>query len=629
MPESRRPAARSAGIASRRWCSPKVRAVTGCALFISAVAGWLYWKTLIQQPTTFADVVAPGAAADFNVLIVTLDTVRRDRLGCYGDAQAETPTCDRLAREGVLFDDAVTSVPLTLPSHTTLFTGLYPLHHGVRDNGTHRLENDRPTMAEAFKMRGYDTAAFVGCFVLDARFGLDQGFDVYDFQVSPNGYRPQQLEFNERPANEVTDAAIGWLEQRQAGESHAPFFMWVHYFDAHLPYTSPLMNQARFADRGYDAEIAFADQNLGRLRGELERLDLWRRTLVVVTADHGESLGEHQEPTHGMLLYEGAVRVPLIVCCPALFKGPVRIADQVVGLADVTPTLLNLCGLPPVAPCDGADLLRTGPDTARAIYLETLTPLRLAGWSPLYAMRTYDAKYILAPTPEYYDLHEDRQESRNLATANPPRLPLLGQQLHQMEIDSTESTVANRAISDEEVQRLAALGYVETPAPRSQGPRADPKDMMDVFLKAQACEELYQRAQYEQAAASAQEVLEQCPQCIQAQRVLAFSYIRLGQPREAVALLRSAVRDRPDVFLVRSLAQALIIAGELDQAWETLDLYAALDPTDGQVELLRGDIRVRQQRMSEAVAHYEAAIRQDENRVGITARERIERLGSR
>jgi len=603
-----------------------VRAVAGGVLLIAAMAGWICWVTLVQQTTALSDVVAPGAAADFNVLIVTLDTVRQDRLGCYGYAQAVTPTCDRLAREGVVFDDAVTSVPVTLPSHATLFTGLYPLHHGVRDNGTSRLADDHVTMPETFKARGYDTAAFVGCFVVDARFGLDQGFDVYDFQVSPEGHRPKKLEFNERSAREVTDAAIGWLRQRQDERATAPFFMWVHYFDAHLPYTSPLMSEARFAGRGYDAEIAFVDQNLGRLRAELERLGLWQRTLVTVTADHGESLGEHKEPTHGMLLYESSVRVPLILCCPALFEGPVRISDQVTGLVDVRPTLHDVLGLPPAERCDGTSLLRTRSDASRAIYLETLTPLRLAGWSPLYALRTHDVKYILAPTREYYDLRADPQESDNLIAANPQLLSELTQHLQQMEVDAAEAHSARRPVAYDEVQRLAALGYVQSPVPRSEGPRADPKVMMDVFLKALACEDLYLRAEYEQASSTAQEVLKQCPQCIQALRVLAFSYIRLGQPREAVALLRSAVRDRPDVFLVRSLAQALIISGELDQAWETLDLYETIDPSDGQIALLRGDILVRQQRLPEALASYEEAIHQDENQVGIIAKERIERL---
>jgi arylsulfatase A-like enzyme len=253
--------------------------------------------------------VTAGAARGYDVILVTLDTVRQDRLGCYGYEYGSTPTFDALAERGVRFEQAVTAAPLTLPSHATMMTGVTPPRHGVHDNGIYRLDEDNETFAEVARAAGYQTAAFVGCFVLDARFGLNQGFDVYDFDVSERGLRPQMLDFNERSANEVTDAALAWLGER---DPERPYFLWVHYFDAHLPYQSPLAGEARFAGRPYDAEIAFVDREVGRL---LEAVDP-ERSLVAVASDHGEALGDHGEPTHGLFLYESTVRVPMIVTGP-------------------------------------------------------------------------------------------------------------------------------------------------------------------------------------------------------------------------------------------------------------------------------------------------------------------------
>ncbi|MEA3409899.1 MAG: sulfatase, partial [Candidatus Eisenbacteria bacterium] len=341
-----------------------------------------------------SELVETGEARGFNVLLVTLDTVRADRLGCYGYESAETPTLDALAAQGVRFDDAVTSVPVTLPSHATILTGLSPLNHGVRDNGRYRLAEEHVTLAEVLSSHGYDTAAFVGCFVVDARFGLDQGFDIYDFEVSAEGYHPEMLDFNERSATDVTDAAVRWLDERAISGASTPFFAWVHYFDPHQPYQSPLQRLPRFAIRPYDAEIAYVDAELGRLLGKLDDLGARDKTVIVVAGDHGEALGEHGEPTHGMLIYESTMRVPLIVSCTALFDGAYYMADRVVGLTDVRPTVEDLLGVTGSPPVDGESLLRSGADEDRAIYVETEMPLSLAGWSPLRGLRTHNHKYI-------------------------------------------------------------------------------------------------------------------------------------------------------------------------------------------------------------------------------------------
>jgi choline-sulfatase len=572
------------------------------------------------------DLVHAGDAKGMNVLLVTLDTVRADRLGCYGYEGAETPTLDSLARRGVRFDDAVTSVPLTLPSHATILTGLSPLSHGVHDNGTYRLAEDHVTLAEALKAHGYDTAAFVGCFVVDARFGLDQGFDRYDFDVPSDGYRPQMLDFNERSADHVTDAVLEWLDARDGPAGSTPFFAWVHYFDAHQPYRSPLQRLTRFASRPYDAEIAYVDIEFGRLLGELNERGKLDNTLIVVAADHGEALGEHDEQTHGMLLYEPTLHVPLIISNASLFDGAYKVSDRVVGLVDLRPTVEDLLGIAEAGQLDGESLLGTHPDADRAVYIETEMPLDLAGWSPLRGLRTHTQKYILAPEPELYDLQSDPNETKSLYAWTEPTAARLSARLSEVLAQSGRSSAPAHKLSDEERQRLSSLGYLQAGATPPGGPLPDPKDMMSVYNDAVKSENLYGQGDYEGAAALAGSVLERSDMLLQALRVLAFSDIKLGRPDEAVELLREATAKNPDVFLIRSLAQALIIDGRYEEALDTLDLYASVSPEDGRVPLLRGDIYTNQGDDKRAMEAYERAIRIDEHRVGIQARQRIARL---
>ncbi|MFH0981954.1 MAG: sulfatase [Planctomycetota bacterium] len=271
------------------------------------LAGWravdFFFDPDPTRPVVLSEVVRPGAAAGYNVLLITLDTTRADHLGCYGYKQIKTPAIDSLLDHGVRFDDDVVSVPLTLPSHATMMTGLYPPRLGVRDNGTYELAPEHVTMAEILKAQGYDTAAFVSVFILDKRFGLDQGFDVYDFAVSDQGRRGPETLRNERFAGEVTSSAIRWLKSRGKARATAPFFMWIHYYDPHNPYDSPLAELENFKGKHpYDAEIAFVDLHLKRLLAALDEQGLRERTLIVLQTDHGESLTEHRETYHGIFI---------------------------------------------------------------------------------------------------------------------------------------------------------------------------------------------------------------------------------------------------------------------------------------------------------------------------------------
>ena len=610
-----------------------IRAVVWAAVvFLIAIAA-LWLSNRSQAPTalkgrtkSLSHRVERGAAGGYNVLLVTLDTVRADRLGCYGHQSAETPTLDSLVESGVRFDHAVASVPITLPSHATILTGLSPLNHGVHDNGRHRLADEHVTLAEILSSRGYDTAAFIGCFVLDARFGLDQGFGVYDFEVSEEGHRPEMPDFNERSAGDVTDAAVGWLDRRASSGTDAPFFAWVHYFDPHLPYRSPYQRLTRFASRPYDAEIAYVDAELLRLLNKLDEIEERGRTLVIVAGDHGESLGEHGEPTHGMLVYESTVRVPLILSCASLFDGAYHVEDRVVGLTDIRPTVEDLLGIDSKPPVDGRSLFSPDVNEDRAIYVETEMPLSLAGWSPLRGLRTHEHKYILAPERELYNLTSDPLESHNIYAPGDPVVVTLESRLSALMSAADADTDSDRSLTDEEIERLGSLGYVQSNATRAEGALADPKAMMSVYGDAARSEQLYGRGMYSEAADLARSVLDRSEMCLQALRVLAFSYVKLGRADEAVSLLRDSTERNPDAFLVRSLTQVLILERRYADALNALEVYASVDPLDGRVPLLRGDVFARQGQGERALIHYEEAIALDEHRVGRTAREKIARL---
>ena len=357
-----------------------------------------------------------------NLLLVTLDTVRADHLGCYGDREAVTPWLDRLAGEGLRFADAASTVPLTLPSHTSLLSGLLPPHHGLRNNGLGALPAGTATLATLLVAQGYRTGAFIGAFVLDHRFGLARGFEVYDDEIPRDPKAGVSLEA-ERPGSEVVDRALAWLEH-PAGEDRRPFFLWVHLYDAHAPYVPPPAWGARHPGRPYDAEISAVDEQVGRLLTALDRRGLARTTVVAVAADHGEGLGEHGELTHGLLLYEPTLRVPLVLRAPGRLAP--RVVRTPVSLVDLAPTLAGLLGrtfpATPDQPLDGRNLapalLQGGEPAAGDLYAETRYPA-IFGWSPLAALRRRDLKYIASPSPELYDLRRDPRETANLMPRNP------------------------------------------------------------------------------------------------------------------------------------------------------------------------------------------------------------------
>jgi choline-sulfatase len=405
-----------------------------------------------------------------NVLIVTLDTTRADRLPAYGYQSASMAALDRLAREGVVFDRATTVAPLTLTAHTSLFTGLYPTRHGVRDNADAPLDPAHPTLADVLKGHGFRTAAFVGSSVLDARRGLSRGFDVYGDVGAVDARTPGKLR---RPGNEVVDAALAWLD----AADNSPFLLWVHLYDAHAPCGPPEPYRSRYAADPYEGAIAFADSQVARLLGALDARHQLDRTAIVVVADHGESLGQHGEDEHGIFIYDSVMHIPLLVRMPG--ATPRRISSMA-SLVDVMPTILDALGIAPVS-TDGVSQVPAIRGRAaiadRSIYTESLYPQRF-GWSPLRALRDGRFKLIDAPRPELYDLEADPFEEQNIyadrnvvATAMASRLAIFSESPGPARSDAARVPPELRA-------RLAGLGYVGSSPRIDQRAGRDPKDFI-------------------------------------------------------------------------------------------------------------------------------------------------------
>jgi arylsulfatase A-like enzyme/thioredoxin-like negative regulator of GroEL len=401
-----------------------------------------------------------------NVVLITIDTVRADHLGCYGYKQAHTPTLDALAREGVLFRTAVAQVPLTLPSHCSIMTGTYPTLHGVRDNLGYTLGDDPPTLATLLKQKGYVTAAFVGAEVLDPRRGLNQGFDTYSCPFRRKPGRNNPLIFNlpdvRRPAEEVVNDALSWMRSQPRG-AIKPFFVWIHLYDPHLPYDPPEPFRSLLPSR-YDGAIAYADNAVGKFLAYLREQSLYDPALIITASDHGESLGEHGELTHGYFIYDATLLVPLIIKPPANAAIAPRRVDASVRTIDIAPTVLQLLGIPPAPRMQGSSLLslmlgKTTTSPTGVAYCETFYPSEF-GWSPLRAVRTGRYKYIDAPKPELYDLVADPQEIHNLyQTKRAVALELKSQ------FDSLAARVTPKVprrqtpVSPADAEMLASLGY--------------------------------------------------------------------------------------------------------------------------------------------------------------------------
>lgn len=503
-----------------------------------------------------------------NVVIITIDTLRADRVGAYGYVAARTAALDGLARDGVLFTHAYAAAPITLTSHASLMTGLYPPGHGARDNGM-RVDVKLPTLAERFASAGFVTGAFVAAFPLDRRFGLNKGFQTYGDRM-PRGSDGRLA--NERPGRVVVEEALGWLDQHRSDR----FFLWVHLFEPHAPYGNPAdpADAERPATTRYDEDVAEADRQTARLLEGLR--DARANTLVVFAADHGEAFGEHEEVSHSVFVYDTTLRVPLIMAGPGLPHGT-QVADEV-SLVDVAPTLARLAQLGSFD-TDGVDLhaaLTGGHIGPRRLYAESFAPLLDFGWSPLRSIRADGWKYIAAPQPELYNLTSDPGETRNMIKEEPQRAAELARRADAI---SPATLAAGATAADPEAQqRLQALGYVSGGGGRP-GTRPDPKDR-----RAQAARiaqvtsgELHGDALEQTLRA----ILREDPDNSQANVRLGYVLMNSGRCRDAIPFFTRAIAARlPGADAYLGLAGCQVGAREAGAAEATLRKANAADPED-------------------------------------------------
>jgi len=511
-----------------------------------------------------------------NVLLVTLDTTRADRLGCYGYSRGRTPNLDALAAGGVLFQNAYTHVPLTLPSHCSIMTGTTPLVHGVHNNGSYVLAPEHTTLAERLKARGYSTAAFVASFSVDSRFGLDQGFDLYDDNFQPG--LPLKPVNSERPADAVAALFSAWLDG-QAGE---PFFAWVHFFDPHLPYRPPAPYDREFAADPYDGEVAFMDRAVGAVVGKLREKNLLDRTLVVLAGDHGEAFGEKVERGHGVFLYESTLKVPLVLYAPGHLPAG-RTVPSRVRLIDIVPTVLDMINLPVPGEVEGLSLVpfaEGGKGGDREAYIETFYPRENYGWSELVGLISGDWKYIRAPRPELYDLKTDPAENRNQATSAQGLAADIGRKLEALVRESAGVGAGpNRALSAEEQERLRSLGYVNFSGGASSPAAPDPKDKLDVLELSQTAEGYELEGRYAEARDAYARLLNLVPESPAGYVNLALCQARLKKFDEAIATLRLGTERVPDSAALHvRLGHTYLLLGRAEEALASMDRTIALEP---------------------------------------------------
>jgi len=571
-----------------------------CAVLaaVLSTAAWILTTAHAQAPVR-------------NVLLITIDTIRADHVGAYGYSKAATPTLDRLAGEGIRFDDATSQAPLTGPAHAALLTGQYPARLSVRDNATTPLPQDARTLAELFKSRGYRTGGFVGAFILGPEYGFGKGFDTFDatFAQFNAGTKLQA----QRRGGEVVDAAVKWL--RSGTE---PFFAWVHLYDAHTPYDPPAPFRTRFAAALYDGEIAYVDSCIGKILAVLEQSGQLDRTAVAVVADHGEGLGDHGEAEHGMFLYDSVLRVPWILRLPDRDMAGSVVATQVRSI-DVAPTLASIASVP-MQNVDGVNVMPyvrgSAPRDPAPSYAETYYPKWHFGWSELKSVRVGEWKYIDAPKPELYDVRNDRAERRNAIESRGTLAGGLSGELNRIigGFGTNASTDTPPQPDAETLARLRSLGYVGmvAPAPGVRGP--DPKDMvpkLEIFRSGinRALDALEKRSP-DAAIAELKKLVAINDKSYELHLFLGDAYAAKREFATALGEYDAAsLLNGHSAAPLVSQARVFVEARDLARAQQKVDAAAKLEPGSSEVAVVRGAILEEQGRLADAMAQYEAAIR--------------------
>jgi arylsulfatase A-like enzyme/Flp pilus assembly protein TadD len=526
------------------------------------------------------------------VLLITVDTLRADRLGCYGARNIHTPAMDGLAAQGVRFDHALAQVPITPPSHAVIMTGTYPMYNGLRGFTSGPLPKGVGVLAEAFQRHGYDTAAFVSSAVLESSWGFNRGFQEYD-----DRFNVRQVEFGnpaaiERRAEETVGHLLAWLQARSTGGTGArPFFVWLHLYDPHAPYNPPEPFRAQYAGHRYDGEIAYADSQLARLFEYLRNNRLYDQTLIALMSDHGESLGEHGEDEHGFFIYNSTLHVPLIFKLPAGMGTP-HVARRLVGTIDVAPTLLDLLHLqdPLSRQFQGTslvpDILEKGAARERPVYAETYYPRDGFSCSELRGITTERFKYIHAPHPEFYDLRSDPQEAHNLYAERASLAAALREQLSGLErrYASTQPAPKGPPLPPETVEKLKSLGYIAYAGagqPAATGPLPDPKDRLKVFKAIMRAQALNEAGRYEESNQALEPLATEEPRLFVIPFLKAENYSQTHRWQEAEKSYQDCLKlnstfDRA----LMGLARVYMVKGEEEKARPLLELVIHQSPRD-------------------------------------------------
>jgi arylsulfatase A-like enzyme/Flp pilus assembly protein TadD len=549
-----------------------------------------------------------------NVILLTLDTLRADHLSCYSPGQVETPNLDRLAGEGTRFETCISQTPLTLPAHTTILSGTYPLYHQVRDNGGFLVPGTLQLLGEMLQPRHFATAGFIAAYVLHSKWGINQGFDFFADNFDLAKYNSISLGKVQKRADEVLGEAEAWL--RQNGRRR--FFSWIHLYDPHTPYEPPSPFRERYADHPYRGEVAYLDAELGKFFDFLKRENLWDNTIIVVSGDHGESFGEHREQGHGFFIYESTVRVPLIIRAPRPF--PVARVGRIVEHVDIVPTILAMLDIPQPGQVQGRSLLnlmlgRSETGFASA-YTETYYPRLHFGWSELTALYDGKWKYIKAPRAELYDLPADGGEERNLER----RQSFTARQL-QRGLSEFQSRMGKAALAPpgtgkldrDAMEKLAALGYVTASVDTTgKADLIDPKEKVDLYNNMDSAKQLMGDGRLDEAITLVKSIIAADPEMVDVHMLLGNLLFRQRKFRPALDAFREVLRQRPDYnFAMLNVLFSLKNLGEWQECLAEIGRFRTLFPDDPELFLEEGEVWTSLRKFGPAIAALQKSLALD------------------
>ena len=545
---------------------------------------------------------------DLNVLLVTLDTTRADRVGCYGYKKAKTPNLDFLAANGVMFSNAYCQVPLTLPSHCSLLTGTYPLYNQVHNNGFYYLDHSHLTLAEVLREEGFKTAAFVSSFTVDSRFGIDQGFDSYDDTFDADEILKNFR--SEKRAEKVFTSFSHWLDRN----FDQKFFCWVHFFDPHVPYDPPSPFKEEFPERPYDGEIAYMDYYIGRIVDKLKKKNIFDKTFIILAGDHGEAFGEKDEIDHGYFIYDATLRIPLILYFPKRLPSN-KVVESRARLIDITPTVLEMLTIPVAKEIQGVSLvpyIEGRKKESLSSYIETYFPQENYGCSALIGLIAGDWKYIRAPKPELYNLKLDPQEEKNVFYLRKKVASAMKKELERIIHEfSAKKEARRKKLTSQEREKLRSLGYVDSgfPKGRKESILPDPKDKIAeyrLFFQGNVYET---QGDFKRAQQYYEELLHLNPLIPHNYVRLAYVFQKMKKIKEAVQLLEQGRKRMPDSkIILTGLGFAYLNGGMKKEAIEACQQALRLDPKFFDVLFLAGTIMWMEKKWAEALDYFERAI---------------------